>query len=158
MILTIHVYTGKREYNEKSIERKKYGYHFSSKRRGRNEKIDGNDRDQLTAQLFIDLSQEIEERLRREQYEVELANQKLEQDLKVAKQSQLDEMAADVRRELARLEQNRKDMEIEMSRKQQEIEAIQREVREAESSLKKEEKPHRKTAGKKEGKGKMMSL
>jgi septal ring factor EnvC (AmiA/AmiB activator) len=84
---------------------------------------------------LLSCEQEMEERLRKEQYDIEVANQKLAAELKASKLSQLDDMAAQVRRELAALEKSRLDMEAEMTRKQQEIESLHREVRQAEASL-----------------------
>lgn len=90
----------------------------------------------------------MEERLRKEQYDIEVANQKLAAELKASKASQLDDMAAQVRRELAALEKSRLDMEMDMTRKQLEIEALQKEVRDAEASLMEEDKAkHARFAG-----------
>ena len=70
---------------------------------------------------------------------MEVSKQTLADELQAAKHAQLDDMAAEVRRELAKLEKQRVDMQIEMTRKQADIEAIQQEVLRAEEQLRGDE-------------------
>jgi hypothetical protein len=77
----------------------------------------------------------METKLRDENIQIELMKQKLAEEMKQSKRSQLDDMAAITRRELEQLEQKRLEMERNMEMKRLEIEELQGELRKADEVI-----------------------
>mmetsp|Transcript_10745 Transcript_10745/g.16311 ORF Transcript_10745/g.16311 Transcript_10745/m.16311 type:complete len:1747 (+) Transcript_10745:218-5458(+) len=78
---------------------------------------------------------ELDAKLRAEHLEIELAKQKLAQEVKEAKRADLEDIEADTLRELAQLDQAQREMEADMARRKEEMENLRREVKQAKEGL-----------------------